>query len=282
VIGSLTIDEIRVNLETTRRVGGVVTYSGLTFRRLGIETTVVTRVSGSNQELLQALRREGISVLGRKSAQTTRFINAVSEDGRNQIILSHADPIEFADASYSLRPDVHVHLGPLHPDDIDPKLVGHVRSQVRSVSLDVQGYVRRISEGRVVEGVHDTLALALKGMSVVKADARELELILSFFNLDEVALLERFEIEELIVTDGSRGGRVSSRRNPPYVYPAPLVREGGDAVGAGDVFCATYVTHRLFRRRTVPEACTAAARLAALHVAASFIPAEALAVSAQS
>ena len=72
VVGSVTIDRIIENRKTSERLGGVATYGGLTFRRLGVETAVVTNIAESDRGLLDVLDAEGLAVHAGTSRLTTQ------------------------------------------------------------------------------------------------------------------------------------------------------------------------------------------------------------------
>ena len=121
VVGSVTIDRIIENRKTSERLGGVATYGGLTFQRLGVETAVVTNIAESDRGLLDVLAAGGLAVHAGTSRLTTRFVNEARGDWREQLMPEAAAPITAAQVKPLLSEVRHIHAGPLHPDDIEPQ-----------------------------------------------------------------------------------------------------------------------------------------------------------------
>ena len=82
IIGSVTMDTIVQRAKRFDQLGGVTTYAGITFQRLGICTHIVTNVADRNESILKPLREEGIRILKGASEKTTRFINHLDDDDR--------------------------------------------------------------------------------------------------------------------------------------------------------------------------------------------------------
>jgi len=93
VVGAVTIDRIIENSKTSERLGGVATYGGLTFQRLGVSTAVVTNIAESDRGLLDVLDAEGLAVHAGTSRLTTRFVNEARDDWREQLMPEAADPV---------------------------------------------------------------------------------------------------------------------------------------------------------------------------------------------
>ena len=65
VVGSTTVDLNEIEAERFIKLGGVTTYAGITYRRLGAATWVVTNVAPTDKALLAALKQEGLASAGR-------------------------------------------------------------------------------------------------------------------------------------------------------------------------------------------------------------------------
>jgi len=266
VVGSVTIDRIIENGKTSVRLGGVATYGGLTFRRLGVETAVVTNIAETDRGLLDIFAAEGLSVRAGKSRFTTHFVNRAPGDGREQLIPEAADPITAAQVRPLSAKVRHVHAGPLHPGDIEPQAMALLAESKRLVSLDVQGYLRRAEEGRIVPDLSAGLEGALRAAHIIKADEGELTLMLDHFRLSLPGFLQRFRIDEAVITRGSRGASVWTRTGEGYHFGAEAVRRPVSTVGAGDVFFASYLAARVYRKLDIDLAATFAAGVAAKQV----------------
>jgi sugar/nucleoside kinase (ribokinase family) len=276
IVGSATIDEVIRGRERSCLLGGVVTYAGLTFRRYGIDTLVVTNVAEKDRGILGALSREEIRLFTGPSSRTTRFVNRVEGDARTQELPQVADPIRRKQIEGALKGLYHVHIGALHPDDIDPKVFDCIRTAALFASADIQGYVRFSDRGRVIQRVSERAETVLRLASVLKADEGELQALTSFFGIEAAGLIRQFEIEELIVTAGSRGGYLLTKGDEFIPYRARIVKEPRSTVGAGDVFFAAYLAERYYHRRDIRTSLDHAAETAARQVEGSYIPPDAL------
>lgn len=276
IIGSVTIDEVIQGQRRSCLLGGVVTYAGLTFRRYGIDTAVVTNVAEKDKAILGVLSREDIRLFTGPSSRTTRFVNRIEGDGRTQELPQVAEPIRRKQIEGALRDLDHVHIGALHPEDIDPQVFDCIGTTGLFATADIQGYVRFSDRGRVVRRVSELAGAVLGLVSVLKADEGELEALTNFFGVDALGLIRQFEIEELLVTAGSRGGYLLTRRDGLNPYRARIVKEPRSTVGAGDVFFAAYLAERYYHRKDIRASLDSAAEIAARQVEGSYIPPGAL------
>jgi len=271
VVGSATIDTNVLPSGTIRKIGGVVTYAGLALRQFGIDAHVVTNAARVDDGVLDPLRGEGITVFRGDSPSTTRFTNHIDGDERWQEMPSAAEPIGAGQfTSLPARYD-HIHLGPLHPGDISVEALHAMGHCGPSVSVDIQGFVRRVVDGRVCPGVSMVVRDALHVSDIVKADPDELSALLAVLGMDAAELMREFALRELVVTQGRRGGYVLDRTGAPYPYAAVEVDRIDDPTGAGDVFMADYLAARLKECLSIPVACRKAAEVAARHVGGAFL-----------
>ena len=275
IVGSAAVDRVVRGDGSAYKRGGVVVYAGLTFARLGLETRVLTNLAAGDRDVLAPLELEGVVVDVGESPATTHFINYVDGDQRRQELPVRAVPIAAAQLKALLAGVDHVYLGPLHPRDIENEALEILGPEVR-VSLDLQGYVRRIEGEEVLRGVSQDLPKALACADLVKASGDELEAVLTHYGLELDELMRDCAIEEWVVTQGSRGGWVvdgGGMRTDFAPHPVEVV---ADPTGAGDVFFATYLFYRLHRGEQVTAAARCAAELAARQVEGHFIADEIL------
>jgi sugar/nucleoside kinase (ribokinase family) len=279
VVGSTTIDRNVSSCGRLLALGGVTTYAGLTYRRHGLPTWVVTRIAAAHRFLLARLTAAGICLQTARSARTTHFINQVTGNHRTQQMPFRAAPIRCAQVLKVLDRVDCVHLGPLHAGDIECEVFQILRSLPILVVADLQGLVRRVASGQVCAGAADALPLALAAADVVKTDADELETVLAAFGEDLPGLMAEFAVREWVVTNQDRGGRVFGPGQQRHTYaPAPAAA-GADSIGAGDVFLAAYTAARFAEGLKVAPACRHAAGKAALHAAGGYIGRKALTLS---
>ncbi|MGD8520132.1 MAG: PfkB family carbohydrate kinase [Desulfobacterales bacterium] len=280
VIGSTTIDKNIYDNKNQLKIGGVTTYSGITYRRHGIVTRAVTNVAEQDLPILDKLDQEQITVQNGPTTHTTQFINIFIGDQRRQKLPSTASPIKACQIE-ALRDAVGcVHLGPLHPLDIEPDCINLLKEAKLPVFLDVQGYTRRIEDEEVYTGVADQIEASLKISRIVKANESEFESVLQYFDIDLAGLLARYHIEEFIVTQGKKGGFVLENKNSQVRFDAVPVQSPGDPTGAGDIFFAAYIIGRFMKKMDISNACTYAAELTALQIRGNYITEDLLGLSA--
>jgi sugar/nucleoside kinase (ribokinase family) len=272
VVGSTTIDRNIIGRDTHLKIGGVAAYAGLTYRRHGLPTWVVTNVAPPDVPILRRLKRDGIQVSAGPTELTTRFVNRVQADSRRQEVASIAAPVDFAQlAAPADRVDL-IHLGPLHPGDIDGQVFARLANTRSVIALDVQGLLRKISARRSIEAaVSEHLTAGLTAARIIKSDASELHLILKTFGTDVEELMHRFAIAEWVVTSGFQGGCIHRAGRGPHRYSAEPSSPVVDPTGAGDVFFAAYLVARLKNRKPVADAARYAATRASEHVAGRYL-----------
>jgi sugar/nucleoside kinase (ribokinase family) len=272
VVGSTTIDRNVIDGRSFCKLGGATTYAGITYRRHGVPTRVVTNVAAADRPIIERMQREGVEVACGASAATTRFVNRVEGGVRSQHMPAWASPITAEQARVALQSASCVHLAPLHPADIDPSVIDMLHGSRLRVVLDAQGYVRRIARGRrVAAHVCNALASALRAAHVVKTDFHELNTILNSYGSTLLEAIQEFQIAEWIVTRGERGGFIQDVGGTLYPYDALAAEPLVDPTGAGDVFLAAYTAVRVFGRKPIGDAARHAARTAAAHAAGRYV-----------
>lgn len=277
VIGSATIDHIHHNGCKTIKAGGVVIYSGITYKKFGLRTTIITNISSLHDSLVRIFLRHDLELLRGDTQDTTQFINHVEGENRWQEMPCSASPINAKQVYGALKEIDLIHLGPLHPGDFEENVLEMLMDSTSLVSLDAQGYVRRISnDGRVHFGISKLLYKALAVSSIVKVGRSELEVILKELNMTIHEFVSSHNIDELVVTSGSEGGRVITAEGEDISYQAHMVNHVLDTTGAGDVFFASYLVSRLKMNQSIANSCEHSAKVAAHHVEGMFISPDSL------
>jgi len=278
VIGSTTIDENITPTGRWRKVGGVTTYSGITYRRHGIATTIVSSIAPKDMQVTIALEKEKITVCSGRTAHTTHFINTITESKRRQKIPFRSASIKADSIAGIIKRVSCIHLGPLHPEDIDPAVIEIIKLSQLPVVLDVQGYTRRIEGEDIMAGASQRLSSVLEISQIIKTNEPELEAILGFFSLDINGLIKTYNIEECVVTRSAKGGYVQDRNGNVHSYKALQVDSVADPTGAGDVFLAAYIVGRFLNKLNVADACSYAAKLSTEQISGKYITNETLAM----
>jgi sugar/nucleoside kinase (ribokinase family) len=278
VIGSATTDRVEQLGISTVKMGGVVTYAGITFRKHGLHTAAVSNIATQDVALFRILCQQDIQLFNGATKTTTMFVNHVDGDERWQEMPIRATPITASQLQRTIRGVDHIHLGPLHPFDIERGLLRLAPRKGVWVTLDIQGYVRRVEKGKVRPGISEDLHEALLACTVIKADRTELQAILDAYQMRIDELMNAYKLSEIVVTAGREGGRVVLASGEEVNYKARRANHLVDTTGAGDVFFAAYLVSRLHQRCGVRVACKHAALIAARQVQGRYIPEDCLRV----
>ena len=274
VIGSTTIDKIILRNGSRFKIGGVTLYSGATYSRHGINTIAITNIAGRDSRLIERLENQKIFVYSGPTSQTTRFINDIRTKNRTQKIPARAASISRLQIWNHIHKVNCLHLGPLHPDDIDVRAIQALKAMDLEIILDIQGMVRKVRNGVVYPAVAPQLSDSLSVSQIVKANKHEYATMLAFYQSDLVTLMRKFDIREFIVTAGTSGGFVQKTSAATIPYDAAATKFEGDPTGAGDIFLAAYVVARLLKQHSIRQACQYAARLVARQIEGNHIKAD--------
>ena len=279
VVGSTTIDKIFVGDHSCLKLGGVTTYAGITYRRHGIPVMIISNMAEQDMHVLGKLQAENILVFSAKSDFSTYFVNANRGDNCCQELLQHAAPIETAQILAIVDKVDALHLGPLHPLDIEDGVFRALHDSNLKIFLDVQGYTRMIKNKKIYRSVSVQLAAGLTLAHIAKANEAEYHAILAFYQMTLAELMHCFKIEEFVVTLGDKGGFVQKQSGEIFHYDAALIKTPVDPTGAGDVFFAAYIVSRFANQKDIPDACIYAAKIAAQQVEGKYITKDVLALS---
>ena len=279
VVGSTTKDTIVVKDRRFNKLGGVTTYSGITYARNEIRTFVVSNVAKQDIEILHKLQDEKIVVYNGETVHTTCFINRVKGDERWQELPQAAKPIKYSQILEVAEKVDALHLGPLHPLDIESRVLKSLAELNKFIALDVQGYTRQVKFRAVLPLVSVHLSDALKIARLVKSNGAELKSILAFFQTGLGKLMQRYKIEEFVITLGAGGGFVKQMDGKEFHYKAVNIDSVDDSTGAGDVFFAAYIISRFLKNETIPDACRYAAAISARQVEGKYIARDRLILS---
>ena len=236
---------------------------------LGLDVAVITKVSKDQRSsLVGELERAGVNVRCHDSHQTTVFENIYSKrdrDSRVQKVKSVASPFsseDIVETSASI-----FHIGPLTNEDVPAALLRETALKDCTVSLDVQGFLRKTTRGKVIAVDWQDKARGLAYVDILKADQKEARILTGENHPERAALkLSEFGPQEVIITLGSRGSCILAH-GEFYQIPASPVREVVDATGCGDTYMAGYLYKRL-ESHDFFKAGTLAAHLAALKLEA--------------
>ena len=271
IVGSTTIDKVITEDHSFLKLGGVTTYAGITYRRHGIPAFIISNIAEQDLEVIRKLHAEDILVFSAKSDFSTYFVNFNRGDLRYQELLQQAGSIKIGQIQAIFDRVDGLHLGPLHPLDIEAGALRSLHDSNLKIFLDVQGYTRIVKNKKVYRSVSVQMAAGLALAHIAKANETEYDAILAFFQMTLAELMHYFKIEEFVVTLGDKGGFVQKQSGEIFHYDAALIKKPVDPTGSGDVFLAAYIVSRFVDNRDIPDACIYAAKIAAQQVEGKYI-----------
>jgi sugar/nucleoside kinase (ribokinase family) len=261
-IGHITSDKVVTTKTTMHMAGGTAFYFSYAVSKLDVNYLLVTALAPAEMQYVADLRDKGIEVKVQPSTHTVYFENIYAEDQdqRTQNVLEKADPFEIEPLQ---TVDAKIfHLGPLLADDISTALIKNLAAKGR-VSLDVQGYLRKVVNKKVHAVDWPGKKEALQYVHTVKADVAELQALTGLIDTEQGAkLLADWGVKEVVITNGS-GGSIIYSEDESFTIPAWRPRIVVDATGCGDTYMAGYLYRRV-KGDTIQHAGEFAAAMASL------------------
>jgi sugar/nucleoside kinase (ribokinase family) len=244
-VGHITLDKVLTSKTVVRMAGGTSFYFSNAICQMNLRYILITSLARQEMDFVSALRDKGIEVIAKPSAHTVYFENNYTEnqDHRTQRVLQKADAFT---AEHLL--DVHArifHLGPLLADDIPVEIIKTLSGKAK-VSLDVQGYLRRVEQEKVYSTDWPDKKKALRYVDILKANESEMEVLTGCSDAKQAAVvLFDWGVKEIVITLGSRGSLIFNGIDF-YDIPAfkPLT-DVVDATGCGDTYMAGYLYQRI-------------------------------------
>ena len=237
------------------RLGGTVSYAGLTASALGFRTGLVTACD-SDLDLSSIANLACRTVA---SPVTTTFENIYGAHRRRQQYLrAEADALPFSAIPAAWRSAPIIHFGPI-AHEIAGETVLAAAGPGRLIGLTPQGWLRKWDEAGVVRPAAWPEAVDI--FSKVSAVVLSIEDVQGDWDL-----LKRWAAvaSALVVTQGALGCTVFVRGRPPRAFAPPSEVES-DPTGAGDIFAAAYFI-RMHETRDPYAAAEFANRVAAQSV----------------
>ena len=173
IVGSTTIDKIIAKDHSFLKLGGVTTYAGITYRRHGIPAFIISNIAEQDLQVIHKLHAADILVFSAKSDVSTYFVNYTRGDIRHQELLQQAEPIRIEQIQTIINRADGLHLGPLHPLDIEAGVLRSLHDSNLKIFLDVQGYTRQVKNKKVYRSVSVQMAAGLALAQIVKANEAE-------------------------------------------------------------------------------------------------------------
>ncbi|HEY1165092.1 MAG TPA: PfkB family carbohydrate kinase [Chitinophaga sp.] len=266
-IGHITLDKVVTTKSVVHMAGGTSFYFSNAIRNMNVNYTLVTALAESEMHVVEELRAKGIEVNVLPSEHTVYFENIYSEnqDHRTQRVLQKADPFT---VEQLLNINARIfHLGPLLADDIPVELIRALAAKGK-VSLDVQGYLRKVENKQVIPIDWQAKKEGLQYIQTLKANESEMEVLTGIKDVRKGAqVLYDWGVKEVVITLGSMGSVIYNGRtffNIPAYVPAAVI----DATGCGDTYMAGFLYQRI-KGASLQDAGEFAAAMATLKIQSS-------------
>jgi len=224
--------------------GGTAFYFSHALNKLNVDYLLVTALARQEMHYVDDLAKAGIAIKVQPSEHTVYFENiyAENQDERSQNVLQQADPFTMEQL---LTVDAKIfHLGPLLANDFSTDFIRSLAAK-GSISLDVQGYLRRVVDNTVYEATWKDKKEALHFVDIVKADVAELHALTGYDDVSRGArLLAEWGVKEVVITNGSNGS-VIYHDGVMHDIPAYRPKTVVDTTGCGDTYMAGYLYKRV-------------------------------------
>lgn len=242
-IGHITVDTVITPQTFVTMPGGTAFYFSMALTHMPVRCLLVTAMAASETPVAERLRKKGIAVQVLPSPSSVHFENRYGDnpDQRSQRVLQVAAPFNAADFS-GVEADIY-HVGPLLAGDFSVDDF-RILSAKGKLSLDVQGFLRRVVDQRVVAADWKEKQDVLPFVHFLKASEEEMEVMTGTGDLERGAkTLAAWGAKEVIITLGSRGSVVYDG-DRFYIIPAYKPSQLLDATGCGDTYMAGYLFQR--------------------------------------
>jgi sugar/nucleoside kinase (ribokinase family) len=225
--------------------GGTSFYFSSAIRNMDLKYLLITSLAKKEMHFVSDLRLEGIEVkVAALSEHTVYFENKYSQeqDHRTQRVLQKSDAFN-AEQLKNVESSIF-HLGPLLADDMPVEIIKKL-SEKGKVSLDVQGYLRKVENQKVYAIDWPEKKEALQYVEILKANETEMAFLTGSTDVRKASkILFDWGVREIVITLGSRGSVIfdgSHFYNVPAFSPITSVV---DATGCGDTYMAGYLYQR--------------------------------------
>lgn len=258
-IGHITLDKIITPVATTYLNGGTAYYFAHGMSNLKDPNfQLVTSLAESELSAVEEMRQKNIDVIVFPSEHTVYFENKYGEnqDNRTQRVLAKADPFK-VDQFIPIKADYY-HLGSLLADDFPFELVRYLSTK-GIVSLDVQGYLRKVVGEDVVATDWTWKREILKYVDILKVNEHEMYVLTGENDVRKAAeKLAEWGVHEVVITEGSLGSFIYSNGKLIEIRAYPPT-EVVDATGCGDTYMTGYLYMRAQGASIRESGCFAAA-----------------------
>ena len=243
-IGHITHDKVITPRFEADMPGGTAYYFGKALRNLAHDNfRLIVGIGADALPAVEELRNDGLEVSVIPSRETVCFENRYGEDMNHRVqrVLAKADP--FTPGNLSETDGDLFHLGTLLSDDFGLEVIKEL-SLRGIVSVDVQGYLRRVVDESVEAVDYEEKLKAFPYIDILKANEHEMETLTGQTDPRKAAqMLSEWGVKEVLLTLGDKGSLIYSG-GVFYEIPAYPVAVPVDATGCGDTYMAGYLYKR--------------------------------------
>ena len=251
VIGPVTHDLI-INVDNKQsKTGGAVYFQSFVFEEFFNDYIVITNCSDAN--LINDFPNTGKVKLIKKDI-THYFINDYPNNDDVRIQYSNFANISITkkDLENVLPENIDAFIiNPLNAYDFPKETIDYLKSFNVPIYMSLQGFLRYPNEK-----IGDNYSIKLKLTSDVKNIICDIDGL--FLDESEALILfekndyKNFNINEIIITNGSKGSRVIS--NEEYKIEAVKNDNVIDSTGCGDTYMAAYISKKLTSKSILKSA----------------------------
>jgi sugar/nucleoside kinase (ribokinase family) len=243
-IGNYTTDTIVTAAGTRVVPGGAFNFGAHAARAFGLRTAAVTHLAPEDAAVVRELEAMGVEVRCRWTAASTSLrleYPTDNPDDRTLTVVAQADPftaseVEGMDARAAV-------LGASFHGEIGLDVIRALASPGRLLALDVQGFIRKVADGRLSYEPWAERRETLPLVSILKTDAVEAEFLTGEKDIHKAARMLHAEgPREVLLThrDGVLVYDGKHEHEAPFLPKALVGRSG-----RGDTCLASYVSRRL-------------------------------------
>ncbi|RGM46256.1 MULTISPECIES: PfkB family carbohydrate kinase [Bacteroides] len=243
-IGYITKDKIITPHSTVDMPGGTSFYFAHAIKHLNADDfLLVTALADADMNVIEEIKKEGIEVKILPSTHSVCFENIYGENQneRTQRVTAKADPFT-VEGLQNINAKI-IHLGSLLADDFSLELIKFL-SKKGLLSVDVQGFLRKVDNEKVLPVDWSEKREALKYIHILKANESEMEVLTHCSDPREAALLiADWGVKEVLITLGDKGSLIYTK-GQFYEIPAYPAMQIVDATGCGDTYMVGYLYMR--------------------------------------
>ena len=213
---------------------GGTTYTAITARKLGLDSSLLTRGNDELKGWLAFLGNMGIRTILEPDKSTLTVTNDYSLGGEwVQRLLAKTGRIRFdIEDSFDI-----IHVNPLYKE-VDTKIIQRARKKSKLLSLEVAGLVRQVRNGIITGNFLKNREEYFEGVDIVHFNERERRFVSREIEPREICEdIQSSGPRIVLYTVGADGSFVFGREFNKF--PAFKVVEV-DPTGAGDVFTTSF------------------------------------------